>query len=224
MARVTQGGAKELLPLGDHCVIDRVVEGLWAAGCTRVVVVAHPRKADLWAALASRSGVQLALQPRALGLAHAVACAGIRGEPALVAMADVVHQRPDASRSLVEAIQAGAWGGVVVREVPAEAISRYGVVEHDFAGRASRLIEKPALGTTASRSVIAGRFAFSAAGMEAIQRACIRLVPDAPELYLTPILSEAVDRGEFVHAEPLVGDLYDCGSPEGYQAAVQAYP
>ncbi|MCW5942849.1 MAG: NTP transferase domain-containing protein [Fimbriimonadaceae bacterium] len=225
MVEVTGGAPKELLPVGDRPVLAWVLDEAFRAGCHRVVVVSSPKKPDLDRYLTSLNDrrVSVAHQTSCRGLAHAVACAGVQGEPSVVLMADVFMVPGTSLGHLVRALLKGAWAGALVRPVPEADVRRYGIVERTPAGSVSRLLEKPNPEETESRWAVSGRYGIGAEAMDAVHRACLDLADDGPELYLAPILSAGIAAGRPFAAVELGQDLlFDCGSPEGYRSAVSA--
>lgn len=223
MVEVTGGAPKELLSVGDRPVLAWVLDEAFRAGCHRVVVVSSPKKPDLDRYVASLGDrrVSVAHQTSTRGLAHAVACAGVQGEPSVVLMADVFLVPGTSLGYLVRALMKGAWAGALVRPVPDEHVRRYGIVERGSDGQATRLLEKPDPRETASRWAVSGRYGLGAEAMDGVHRACLDLDAPAPELYLAPILSEGIAQGRaFATAELGQDLLFDCGSPEGYRSAV----
>lgn len=219
MLDVTGGGPKELLPLGSKTVLERVVAEAYDAGCQSVVVVGSPEKPALRALVHSMPGVRYAEQCRPLGLGHAIACSGIRGEAALVLMADVLIWPPGALRALVQAVADGAWAGATVRHVADADVSRYGIVEFGEGGSVVGLLEKPDATATTSRWAVAGRYAFSKDALDALAHEAS--VFDGPgEYHPTPLVQLGIASGLRFAAVP-IGDarVLDCGSPEGYQEA-----
>ncbi len=219
MLGVTGGGPKELLPLGSKTVLERVVAEAYEAGCHSVVVVGSPEKPGLHALVHSMPGVRYAEQCRPLGLGHAIACSGIRGESALVLMADALIWPPGALRALVRAIEEGAWAGATVRRVADADVSRYGMVEFGEGGEVVGLLEKPAPSATTSRWAVAGRYAFGKDALDALAHEA-SLFEGPGEHHPTPLIQRGIASGHRFAAIP-IGDarVLDCGSPEGYREA-----
>lgn len=228
MGPATRAVPKAMLTLGDRPVIGHLVDELRAAGMTRIVLVTGAGGEPIRAHFAGEGDVAFAeqAQPRGLGDAVLAAESAVDG-PFVVALGDALLD-PAAVRVAVDAFEArGAAGAVVVEEVPAEAVGRYGIVAPaegagagDAAGTRDVLplrdvVEKPAPGEAPSRLAVAGRYVLSAAIFALLRET----PPDASgEVQLTDALRRL---------DPLLGVRLppgvrrrDTGSPAGLALAV----
>jgi dTDP-glucose pyrophosphorylase len=210
MAHLTQGGAKEMLPYRGRPVIAHVIEEVVEAGAEPIVVTS-PAKEDLNAFL-NRTGVRTALQPAALGLAHAVMCSGL-SEAVLVCMGDTVFRGPSPLRAL------GQEPGLAVaaERVPAERAHLYGnlVLLNPERQQFSEIREKPT-GVTCPAWAVAGRYRLTEEVMRFLHT---HRFPDDRETGLTEVLNPFLKQspGSFVDIAP--AHRIDLGDPAVYQAA-----
>lgn len=226
MRAVTGGAPKELLPLGNRTVLDRVVDEALDAGAEQVVVVGSPAKPEVAAKVLERGDPRLVVveQDQPLGFAHAVACAGMSDLPTLVLVADALVLGSMSSRLAYE-MQFDAWAAVGVRKVQKEQQRRYGIVEWDArTSVVGAMFEKPALGVTRSLWAVSSRWSLSPAAFEELMD-LVKRTRDPRELSVTDLLADGVDRGELVLAVPKLEDetSLDCGSPDGYLEAKKVF-
>ena len=167
-------------------------------------------------------------QPRSLGLGHAVLCAApIVGErPFAVLLADDLMVGPPGGAPVLAQMSASfAQHGhslLAVQEVPADQVSRYGIVAGSKAGERliaiERIVEKPAPQNAPSRIGVAGRYILTPRIFEEIRQQ----PPGAGgEIQLTDAIARLIQK-ERVGAYQYQGKRYDCGSKEGFlQATVE---
>ncbi len=221
MASVTAGSAKEALPLAGRTVLDLVLDEAFAAGAKRAVVVSAREKGDIEPIVVSRNEiVDLRYQDEQRGLAHAIVSAGEFDEDALILLPDTVFQPAGASSPLACA-GPGADGAILSQPVSDSDVPRYGILECDGT-RIRRILEKPAATETASRLAIAARFLLSPRLLEVL-REYVKAPQDTDEYDLTTGLNLALARGMKLVAAPTNARRFDCGSPAGYQLAVEAF-
>ena len=111
-------------------------------------------------------------QKHALGLGHAVLCGRpvVGDEPFAVLLGDEIMvsgpQEPTVTETLARSFESTGLSTVAAMQVPAEDVSKYGIVEGDLAAdgvmRVRRVIEKPDVGATPSRWALPGRYVFGA--------------------------------------------------------------
>jgi UTP--glucose-1-phosphate uridylyltransferase len=184
---------KEMLPVGDRLVLHHVLSEVRSAGIDCLLAVVSREKDALVEAMetitAEEAGVGLypqvyyVYQRMQGGLGHAVmhAEAFAGDEPIAVALADTIIwdggsqvAAPLLARLAEAHLAHGAAATVAVEEVPAERLSRYGVVRPDAAGAARQqtaafdepfrildLVEKPAPAAAPSSLAISARYIFS---------------------------------------------------------------
>lgn len=219
MASVTQGGSKEMLMVGKLPVIGWVIQEAIQAGADSVVVVSSQGKHDLNEWLQSQSQVRIVMQERQLGLGHAIACAldaeESAPEDALVLLGDTIY----AGVPLIPNTESAA--AILVEEVTAEAVGRYGIVELE-GDRATRLVEKPKPGETSSRWAVAGRYWMSGASRLLLREWTAKMVTDRfeGEIGISEFLNSLMQSFP-VQAVKLAPELarFDCGSMKGYELA-----
>jgi UTP--glucose-1-phosphate uridylyltransferase len=245
---VTKASPKEMLPIVDKPLIQYAVEEAAAAGITDMIFITgrnkraiedHFDKAyELETELALRNktelldAVQAATPPginciyirqsEALGLGHAVLCAEpvIGDEPFAVILADdLIDARVPVMRQMVEVAARVNASTIGVMEVPADATSKYGIVETaptgDRLGRITRIVEKPKAGTTASTLAVIGRYVLSARIFSHLRT----MPPGAGgEIQLTDGIARLAAE-ESVYAYAFDGRRYDCGNKLGYLEA-----
>ena len=234
----TKSVPKELLPVVDKPLLQYAVEEAWRAGIRHVVLVNSPKKSglethlqpadpELVAELTAKGKKELlaallgtvpeglkvtvVMQPKALGLGHAVACGA---EAALASAGDGVAGCLAYMVALHEAT--GAWS-LAVEEVPRDQVHRYGVVS--LAGeRIIAMVEKPAADVAPSNLAVVGRYVLP----KAIFAALADVQPGAGgEIQLTDGISALLAEHD-IRAHRFAGVRYDCGSKLGYAQANMA--
>ena len=145
---ITKEISKQLLPVYDKPMVYYPLSTLMLAGIREICVVTTPRDVDRFAALlgdGSQWGLSLeyAVQPRPEGIAQAflVAEEFLAGAPAALVLGDNIFFGHSLSGRLQAASRTGA--GAVVFAYRVKDPERYGVVEFDGQGRATRIEEKP---------------------------------------------------------------------------------
>jgi UTP-glucose-1-phosphate uridylyltransferase len=222
MSAVTNGLAKELLPVRGLPVLAHIVDEALLSGAERVRVVGSPVKPLILDFVRScgNERVEYAEQEVPLGLLDAVRSGAEAGQPALVLMGDTFFTVASPLPALERSLAQGAWGAVAVSEVPIEEVSKYGVVGFDEAGAVNAVVEKPSLEDAPSRWAVASRFALSAEAVDAM----FLLAGTRPVegLSLSELLDEGIRAGKRVEAVSLssAARFFDCGCPEGYAIAI----
>jgi UTP--glucose-1-phosphate uridylyltransferase len=246
MLPATRSLPKEMLPLVDKPAVQYVVEELRDAGIERILFVTGRRKRAIEdhfdadpeleravgevASPAAGLRIVYTRQRQPLGVGDALRYAdGFAGEAGIVAaFGDAIITRPtDGSpgvvRRLIDAYEtAGAVAAVAVREVPAELVSRYGIVAvgapRGAAFEVEDVIEKPDPASAPSRIAITARYVLGPAVFEALAQ----LEPGAGgEIQISDALRQVIREGGRVVAVPLTGGerRYDVGTLESYCAA-----
>ena len=247
----TRSQPKEMLPVLDKPVVQYVVEELVRAGTRRVLFVTGRRKRaiedhfdadpELDGALGDRApvdprgGVQVMytrqLRPAGLGDALRYA-AGFATGAVVVALGDTIIEpaaapRPGIVTRLIEAYERhGASAALAVETVPADAVSRYGIVvprgEQVDVIDVADVIEKPPPETVASRLAVAARYVLGPPLFAALDR--VELDPSG-EIQLADALRDLIASGGRVIAVPLApGERrHDIGTIEGYCATFLEY-
>lgn len=227
---VAKAVPKEMLPLIDKPVIQYVVEEAVASGITDILIVisrgkraieehffpaaeleaeleAKGRAAELGELrrLQSMARIHFVWQAKMGGLGDAVMQARehVGGEPFAVLLGDTVittsHDLP-VTRQLANVVEHLGGSAVALQEVPAERVSRYGILggEEIEPGliRAERFVEKPSPEEAPSRLAVSARYVLSPKIFEHLER-----TPPGKggELQLTDAMAS------LMHEEPLHG-------------------
>lgn len=244
----TKASPKEMLCIVDKPLIQYAVEEALSAGITELIFITgrnkraiedHFDKAyELERELEDRGKdkllniVQSVLpkgascvyvrQQEALGLGHAILCAKalIGNEPFAVLLADDFwDSEPSAMRQMTELFYETHCSILGVQEVPQAETERYGIVkvqpDDDGLNRVMKIIEKPKPEQAPSNLAVAGRYILTPRIFEKLQT----IQPGAGgELQLTDAIAGLL-KHEFVIAQTLKGQRYDCGSKMGYMQA-----
>jgi UTP--glucose-1-phosphate uridylyltransferase len=229
MSHLTEGGAKEMLPVAGKPVILRVIQEAREAGADKIIVVSSPSKPDLNRFIADLPKewpeVELVMQDQPIGLGPAVAQA-LADEPCLILLPDSFFHPSSPSARLAQLLCQGGELAIAFRQVPDELVSRYGIAIEEKGGLLG-LIEKPALADAPSRWAVNGRYAFSAASSLWIKNWIESHLPSQGEreLPLTPAIQELLKQGVKGALLPVRDEenRYDCGSPEGYRLATEVF-
>lgn len=186
----TKAQPKEMLPLVDKPVIQYVVEEVAKAGISNVVFVTGRGKQaienhfdvsyELEHILASKGkdaelqqiisihdlmNFSYVRQGEALGLGHAIKCAGFitNGEPVAVLLGDDVFSGP--TPALADLLRVHSQTGMTVvgvQHVPTEQVGRYGIVSAPPKGcsswQVSTIVEKPCVEDAPSNFAVVGRY------------------------------------------------------------------
>jgi len=247
----TKAQPKEMLPILDTPAIQYVVQEAVDAGIEDILFVtgrdkraiedhfdrnleleSHlERRGDDSALKAVRSLGELARihyvrQPTQAGLGDAIACARafVGDEPFAVLLGDTVIDAPvPVTRQLMDAYEEHQAPVLAVEEVPAEKVSRYGIVEGTSLGpgrlRVRRLVEKPLPGETDSTLAIAGRYILTPEVFEALRAT-------GPgrnnEIQLTDALAGMLEDGPMV-AVSIEGRRFDIGNKLDYLNTILAF-
>ncbi|MDE2125361.1 MAG: NTP transferase domain-containing protein [Armatimonadetes bacterium] len=238
MRPLTLTTPKELLPLGRRLVLQVVLAELATAGVRRVLIIVSPQKPQIQAALGSswreEGGecveLEYAVQPEPRGSGDAVLRAEewAAGEPVVVAFGDCVIAAGSAEPPLLRMQRCysanGAGAVVLVEVVPAEHVSRYGIVRPmDVVSAAdpfllSGLVEKPMPLEAPSNFAVSARFIVG----PGIYTALRAQTPDfRGETNLTEAIATTAHEGPPVWAVPLRSgeERLDTGAFDGYLAA-----
>ncbi|HVE94211.1 MAG TPA: UTP--glucose-1-phosphate uridylyltransferase [Acidimicrobiales bacterium] len=166
-------------------------------------------------AIAELADIELVVQHEPLGLGHAVsmARAAVGDEPFAVLLGDDLY-RPDSTvlSSMLEAHETHQKSVVALREVPTADARLYGIAAvSELDGnlvRIDNIIEKPPPGTEPSNLAAVGRYVFTPAIFEALDR----IEPGAGgELQLTDAI-HLVLAGEGALGWTFTRDRYDAGN------------
>lgn len=219
---------KELLPVGRHLIVERVVSELRSAGIRKLVFVVSPQKIAIFDALignGEKLGVDIiyAVQPKMGGLADAVSCAEPvveKGNKVLIALGDSFFTGSD-DGSVVQRMMATVYdGAIATREVPLNMVSRYGIVAIDPSSNViSQIIEKPTPETTPSLTAVCARYLIDTSIFDIIRKT---KPTDGREHQLTECLNEWIRSGNTVENVPLLGNetRHDVGNFDTYYSSI----
>lgn len=243
----TKNIPKEMLPVYNKPVVQYVVEEAQRSGISDVVFVTNRDKKIIedhfdynlqLEDVLERAGKLEMLQQvrdvaemvniisvrqkRQLGLGHAVLCARevVRDEPFAVMVGDdLMFGMTPGIRQLMEVAAAERLPVIGVMEVPADKVSRYGIIDgEEFAPgiyRVSRLIEKPSMREAPSRLAIVGRYVLTPEIFEHLEKVS---PGHGGEIQLTDALQRlADDRG--LLAVKIRGMRFDAGDWAEYLTA-----
>ena len=166
-------------------------------------------------------------QKKPLGLGHAIWTARhvIGNEPFMVCLGDdLVLSDIPCARQMLDLFHDVGESIVAVQRVPADETHQYGIVEGEENSRSrtfkvTRMVEKPAPGTTDSDLAIIGRYIL----MPEIFDILSRTTPGhGGEIQLTDALL-ALSKQREMYAYEFLGTRYDAGDKLGYLKAIIAY-
>ena len=166
-------------------------------------------------------------QKKPLGLGHAIWTARhvVGKEPFMVLLGDdLVLSKKPCARQLIDLFDEVGESIVAVQRVPLDQTHQYGIVEGEENDRAntvkiSRMVEKPAPGTTDSDMAIIGRYIL----MPEIFSILDKTTPGhGGEIQLTDALL-ALTKKRAMYALEFEGTRYDAGDKLGYLKAIIAY-
>ena len=223
-------GAKALMPVGRHALIDHIVSALADAGLSHVVLVVPPDHAAFVSHFGgrplSRVEVTFAVQEAPRGTADAVLSArdAVGDRPFVMVNGDN-HYPPEALRAVASAAP-HAMGGFVPNSlvaggnIPRERIARYAFVWPDARGNAVRFVEKPEPAPFDDPAVVISMNLW--AFRPSVFTACERTTPSVRgELELADAVRILVtELGEPVRVVPVRGPVLDLSS-RGDIAAVE---
>ena len=248
----TKAQPKEMLPLLDKPIIQYGVEEAVAAGIEQIIIVTSTHKGaiedhfdlnyELEKVLEEKGEIEKLRQVRRisnlaqlayvrqkeqLGLGHAILMAKdlIGHEPFAVLLPDdiVVADRPCIGQ-LIHAYESTHSSVVAVAEVPADEVSRYGIVaaevdeSHPNGGRLRRMtgiVEKPSPADAPSTLAVIGRYVLTPKifdKLEQTQRGA------GGEIQLTDAIEALMDE-QSVYTYEFEGVRYDAGTTMGWLQA-----
>ena len=243
----TKAMPKELLPIVDKPLIQYAAEEAVAAGIDTLIFITGRNKRaiedhfdsnqELEAALRAKgkfreadmvrnilpNGVECIFvrQPEQLGLGHAVLCAerAVGHEPFAVLLADdfLTCSGAGTTADLLKAFSDTKQTQLSVMQVDGADISRYGVVVPGAgSGDVQGLIEKPAFENAPSNLASIGRYVLTPDVFD-----ILRGLPTGAggEIQLADAINIQAQLGR-VGMVKLEGERFDCGSVQGYLAAI----
>lgn len=173
-------------------------------------------------------------QGNAKGLGHAVLCGRplVGNESFAVILPDVLladfsaNQSTDNLSAMVKRFKETQVSQIMVAPVPKKEISSYGVVDCggvEISGgesaRINNIVEKPSVDKAPSNLAVVGRYVFSAAIWDLLERTPIGV---GDEIQLTDAIDMLIEK-EAVEAFHMTGKSFDCGDKIGYMQAFVEY-
>lgn len=218
LGELTATRAKPMLEVGGRPILHHILGGLAQAGITEVLVVTGHGAQQLESATGDGSafGLRIAYrrQPVAEGTAHAVqlARAFAGEEPFAVAWGDIMVDASNYERVFAAAESAEGALAVTFVDDPASG----GAVYLDGDGMVTRLVEKPAPGTSQTNWNNAGILALPEATWPFIEGLP---VSERGEYELPLAVAALVEAGGRLRGVPIEGPWFDTGTPESLAAA-----
>ncbi|ATF75089.1 UTP--glucose-1-phosphate uridylyltransferase GalU [Pasteurella multocida] len=173
-------------------------------------------------------------QGNAKGLGHAVLCGRplVGNEPFAVILPDVLladfsaDQKRENLAAMVKRFEETQTSQIMVAPVAEKEVSNYGIVDcggADLKGGESTkihsIVEKPSLDKAPSNLAVVGRYVFSAAIWDLLEKTPIGV---GDEIQLTDAIDMLIEK-EVVEAFHMTGKSFDCGDKIGYMQAFVEY-
>ncbi|HHT7856743.1 UTP--glucose-1-phosphate uridylyltransferase GalU [Pasteurella multocida] len=173
-------------------------------------------------------------QGNAKGLGHAVLCGRplVGNEPFAVILPDVLladfsaDQKRENLAAMVKRFEETQTSKIMVAPVAEKEVSSYGIVDcggADLKGGESTkihsIVEKPSLDKAPSNLAVVGRYIFSAAIWDLLEKTPIGV---GDEIQLTDAIDMLIEK-EVVEAFHMTGKSFDCGDKIGYMQAFVEY-
>lgn len=249
----TKASPKEMLPIVDKPLIQYAVEEAIEAGVTELIFVTGRNKRaiedhfdtafELENELEAKNKTALleivrnvvpshvscsyVRQPKALGLGHAVLCAGpaVGNQPFAVILPDDMVDNPQAGclKQMVDCQADASTSVIAVEEVPQEDVSSYGIVsiedEQANPSKIKYMVEKPSAEQAPSNLAVIGRYI--------LQPEIFSILEETGEgaggeIQLTDAIEKLAQK-QNVLAYCFEGTRYDCGSKLGFLKATVQY-
>jgi len=219
---------KELLPVGRHLIVERVLSELKSAGISNVVFIVSPQKLAIFEAMlgdGARLGVfiQYAVQSHMGGLADAVLCAQPFVPPGckmLIALGDSFFSGGPDGSVIKRMLDTKADGAIATREVSMKFVSRYGIIAlEQGTDQISHIVEKPNPDDAPSRNAVCARYLTDTSLFQIIQDT---KPTDGTEHQLTGCLNNWIQSGHTIENVPLIDNekRHDVGNFDTYYASV----
>ncbi|MFD1806626.1 UTP--glucose-1-phosphate uridylyltransferase GalU [Pasteurella oralis] len=173
-------------------------------------------------------------QGNAKGLGHAVLCGRpvVGNEPFAVILPDVLladfsaDQKRENLAAMVKRFKETQISQIMVAPVAEKDVSSYGIVDCGSAtltngdsAKINNIIEKPSLDKAPSNLAVVGRYVFSAAIWDLLEKTPIGV---GDEIQLTDAIDMLIEK-ETVEAFHMTGKTFDCGDKIGYMQAFVEY-
>ena len=173
-------------------------------------------------------------QGNAKGLGHAVLCGRplVGDESFAVILPDVLlaefsaNQKKENLAAMLKRFNQTKASQIMVSPVAPEAVSSYGIADcggveipPGESAKISSIVEKPSVEEAPSNLAVVGRYVFSAAIWDLLERTPIGV---GDEIQLTDAIDMLIEK-ETVEAFHMTGISYDCGDKIGYMKAFVEY-
>ena len=173
-------------------------------------------------------------QGNAKGLGHAVLCGRplVGDEPFAVILPDVLlaefsaNQKKENLAAMLKRFSQTKASQIMVSPVAPEAVSSYGIADcggveipPGESAKINSIVEKPSVDDAPSNLAVVGRYVFSAAIWDLLERTPIGI---GDEIQLTDAIDMLIEK-ETVEAFHMTGISYDCGDKIGYMKAFVEY-
>lgn len=173
-------------------------------------------------------------QGNAKGLGHAVLCGRplVGDEPFAVILPDVLlaefsaNQKKENLAAMLKRFNQTKASQIMVSPVAPEAVSSYGIADcggveipPGESAKINSIVEKPSIDDAPSNLAVVGRYVFSAAIWDLLERTPIGV---GDEIQLTDAIDMLIEK-ETVEAFHMTGISYDCGDKIGYMKAFVEY-
>ena len=173
-------------------------------------------------------------QGNAKGLGHAVLCGRplVGDEPFAVILPDVLlaefsaNQKKENLAAMLKRFNQTKASQIMVSPVAPEAVSSYGIADcggveipPGESAKINSIVEKPSVDDAPSNLAVVGRYVFSAAIWDLLERTPIGV---GDEIQLTDAIDMLIEK-ETVEAFHMTGISYDCGDKIGYMKAFVEY-
>lgn len=173
-------------------------------------------------------------QGQAKGLGHAVLCgrALVGNEPFAVVLPDVLladftaDQKKENLAAMIARFKETGNSQIMVAPVAKEEVSSYGVVDCQGAelvpagtAKIVNIVEKPAVEDAPSNFAVVGRYVFSEAIWDLLEKTPIGV---GDEIQLTDAIDMLIEEQD-VEAFHMTGKTFDCGDKLGYMEAFVEY-
>ena len=173
-------------------------------------------------------------QGNAKGLGHAVLCGRplVGDEPFAVVLPDVLladfsaDQKKENLAAMIQRFNQTQTSQIMVAPVAQESVSSYGIADcggvqlHDGeSAKIESIVEKPAVDRAPSNLAVVGRYIFSAAIWDLLEKTPVGV---GDEIQLTDAIDMLIEK-ETVEAFHMTGESFDCGDKIGYMEAFVEY-
>ncbi len=173
-------------------------------------------------------------QGNAKGLGHAVLCGRplVGNESFAVVLPDVLladfsaDQKKENLSAMIKRFNETGASQIMVTPVPQENVSNYGVADcggivlnGGESAKINSIVEKPSIEDAPSNLAVVGRYVFSAAIWDLLEKTPIGV---GDEIQLTDAIDMLIEK-ETVEAFHMTGETFDCGDKIGYMEAFVEY-